>query len=1371
MISCNVLLSTGARWRCPNADLFKHVRVNTGCFFVGVLFSVVLHPALAQQATGQFEHLSVRDGLSHNSVNYILQDRAGFIWLGTNDGLNLYDGHTFTVFRPDPANPARSFRSNRVAGLCQDRTNRLWAVTQGGGLHEVNRQTGRVTPHPIRADNASRWNNQLSVFEDSRGRLWISTYNGLARYNRATRHFTLYPSPRRDMPIKRVFEDSRHQLWVSTAKGLHTFDRQTGRYALCPAPVQSGPQPVFNSFCSADSGIVWLGTAGHGLFRLDLNRRPQQPVPYNPGGQINKFIYLNALQLDAKGNVWAGTTQGLQCIDVAHDRVATYRPDPAMPGAISSTDAQAVYYDRAGTLWVGTDNGIDKQPVNTKPFVIYQVKPTTGTANLLENRVNAVVIDGQNRLWLTNQQTLYRTDARQSRPVPIAPAELGTSGRHKNDVFSLLPNGQTGVWIGTKDGLYEYDARTNRYTSYPSDMAAQFISRGPTGTLWIGNEGGIAEFDPQTHRYTYYHYNPADTNGLPDRFVYALLASRTGDVWVAVNGKGISRLNPRTGRFTHYVADGRAGQLSNNEVLCFYEDTAGILWVGTNQGGLNRLDPQTGVFSAFTTRDGLPGNRVVGIEGDRGGYLWLSTSHGLCRFDPRTKAVRSYTVNDGLPSNDFLENAVFRQQDELLFGSLNGLIRVNTDSIRNDTRPFPVQITGFSVLNKSRSLTDNVISLAHNENFLAFEFAALTYVLPQQSRYAYQLVGIDKQWVASGNRRFANYTDLPPGSYRFRVKASNSDGVWNERGTSLRLIIRSPWWATGWAYGLYALLVGGIIITSARLYTSRIRQRQELALNRRQAEQLKAVDELKTRFFSNITHEFRTPLSLILSPVEKLMQEPQFDSATHQTLALVQRNAHQLLRLINQLLDLSKLEASRMDVSLMRGTVAEFVGLVVDTFRPAAEQKGVTLHYVTGDVRQEYLFDADKWEKILTNLLSNAVKFTGQGGYVTLTLGVVAPVGVEPGPTVSLVVADTGIGISSDEQPHIFDRFYQVDNSRTRAYEGTGIGLSLVKELVDLMGGTITVDSQPNRGTTFSLTIPVQLASSGAALDGAAPDTTVMLAMPTNESRPAVPLFPDQFLTPTDNQPFDDLLTPLILVVEDNDELRGFVARELAASYRVLSAANGEEGWQLAQTELPDVVVSDVMMPRMDGYELTRLIKSHETTEHIAVIILSAKAAYQSRVDGLQEGADDYLAKPFHLHELHLRLRNLISRQQKLRDHYRRQLAQPDTPVLLETVQDPFLRRVYELLDNHLTDVSINVDWLSDELAMTRKTLYRKIHSLTQLAPNELMRQYRLRKAADLLRTGHNPAETAYLIGFKNQSHFAKAFRDFYGRTPTNFMK
>lgn len=525
----------------------------------------------------------------------------------------------------------------------------------------------------------------------------------------------------------------------------------------------------------------------------------------------------------------------------------------------------------------------------------------------------------------------------------------------------------------------------------------------------------------------------------------------------------------------------------------------------------------------------------------------------------------------------------------------------------------------------------------------------------------------------------------------------------------------------------------------------------------RETAELKAVDEMKTRFFTNITHELRTPLTLIVSPVDKLLEAADLPILYQQQLSTVRRNANQLLRLINQLLDISKLEAQQMDLVNEVGDLPGFVGQVVDLFRPSTDIKQLALIYETDLPPGNYLFDAAKWEKILYNLVSNAIKFTETGNIlVRLTE---TPSGAR------LTVNDSGIGIPADKLPYIFNRFYQVDNARVRRYEGTGIGLALVYELTVRLGGAITVESRVEEtgptGTQFTLEIPVQR---GGNYIEAQPLIAPTLIVP-------VPISPATGLSYATGATADGHDLPLVLVVEDNAELREFIVAELATTYRIRSVGNGHEGWVVAKEELPDVIVSDLMMPRMDGYSLIEHIKKDPATDHIAVILLTASTEQESRLQGLSYGADDYLTKPFHIGELRLRLRNLLNRQQKLREQCREQLAQPDAPAPLENVKDQFLRRLYQLIDQHLDDSSLSVEWLADQLAMSRKTLYLKVNTLTHLSPNELVRQYRLRKAIDLLRAGHGASETAYRVGFESPSYFTKVFREFYHQTPSDYVK
>ena len=1326
-----------------------------------------------QPISNQFEHLSIKDGLSNNSVNCILQDREGFMWFGTSDGLCKYDGHTFTVLQHDPNSPDSSLHSNHISDLYEDRSGKLWVTTisgisgGGGGLHLVDKRTGTVRLVRIKGPS-DEWTQAYGICEDREGIFWIGSWAGLIRYNPKTGQYGLYPSPQKDAPVFCSLEDAQNRFWVGTRNGLYRFNRQSKQFTL--VPLQSAPadrQPRIATLYQDKTGNLWAA-GSDGLLQIKLQGRSARLVRY-----ATESINRKSILETQDGHLLIGTTiAGLLQVDTRAGDVVTHRDrsrrgtagraNPALLSGLSSNRVQTVYRDRAGTLWLGTDQGINKQVGMSAKFTAVQLVSSPAADPPVENTITALIQDRTGMIWMgSNYRKLYRYDPKEGRTTFIPIDSINPENPAEDHKIETVYEDRTGqVWVGTVSALLRMDRATGSFVRYPTRIRRlHSIAEDSLGWLWMGGEGGIARFNPKTGQFTYHFYHPNDITEGRGQVEYVLV-SRTGHVWMAIKGKGISRLQPQTGRFTRYhpVLPAPAGQLNETHVTALYEDTDGVVWIGTNKSGLNRYDPATGRFSALTTRHGLPDNHVSAIINDRHGHLWISTTRGICRFNRKTKTFHNYTTSDGLPHNWFRSRACHGLNGDLLFGSLNGVAIVHPDRIYG-MAAFPVYITRFSVLDQNRPLTADQLELRHDENFVAFEFVALAYQSSEKNQYAHQLIGVDKAWVYSGTRQFVSYTDLAPGRYTFRVKAANSDGIWNEKETAVHLLIRPPWWATWWAYSLYALLVGGAIWGCIRVYTNRVRQQQALELNRREAQQLKAVDELKTRFFSNITHEFRTPLSLIISPVEKLLQENQFDCSTRRTLALVQRNAHQLLRLINQLLDLSKLEANQMAVSLMRGEVTEFVGHLVESFRPMAGQKGIRLTYTADTSAQEYLFDADKWEKILTNLLSNAIKFTGNGGEVTVTLSVNPASGAAGASAVSLRVADTGIGITPENLPHIFDRFYQVDTSRTRAYEGTGIGLALVNELVDLIGGTIRVDSEPGLGSTFTVTLPVLPTSANV---GVPPVTG-------SGGRPAlIAQLPASDLA--GEQPLADQQTPLVLLVEDNAELREFLADSLSATHRMLQAADGEEGWHLTQTELPDIVITDVMMPRRDGYELTHLIKNHPDTDHIAVIILSAKAAHSSRIEGLAEGADDYIAKPFHLDELQLRLRNLITRQQKLRDQYRQQFAQPDSPSPISVVDDVFLSRMYTLLENHLNDPALTVDWLADELAMSRKTLYRKVHSLTQLNPHELIRQYRLRKAADLLRAGHTPSQTAYLTGFKTPSYFTLVFKEFYHKTPTEFV-
>jgi signal transduction histidine kinase/DNA-binding response OmpR family regulator len=601
------------------------------------------------------------------------------------------------------------------------------------------------------------------------------------------------------------------------------------------------------------------------------------------------------------------------------------------------------------------------------------------------------------------------------------------------------------------------------------------------------------------------------------------------------------------------------------------------------------------------------------------------------------------------------------------------------------------------------------------------------------------LKGADKTWRESGAGNVANYTQLRPGHYTLLMNATALNGLWSSTVVELAIVVRPPFWATWWAYVLYAL----VVVAAIRLYfvsqQRRLKQQERLAYEQKEAERLKELDEVKDRFFANVTHEFRTPLTLILTPLEKLQQDASLSPVALRTVNTIRKNTRQLLRLINEFLDFSKLHDGQMKVSLSSGELSLFVGDIVQQFEVAAAEKNITLVYKGEDTPGLYLFDEEKWEKILLNLLGNALKFTPACGTITVSLTRMI------GPQLQLTVADTGIGMAPEQLPKIFDRFYQVDGSATREHSGTGIGLALVKELTDLMNGQVTVTSKPGKGSVFTVTLPAMRPQEATA---------------QRESPSLLPV--NDQVAPTE--------LPLVLIAEDNPELSAFLSESLTGQWRIVTATDGLQAWEMILAEMPDVVISDVMMPGRDGLALCALCKEDPRTSHIGFILLTSRAAHDVKLQGLETGADDYITKPFHLNELQLRVNNLLAFQQKQRNFLKVQ-ALPDQPdPELPTIEDIFLKQLYELLDENLDEPQLNVEYLAKGLAMSRSSLNRKLKSLLDVTANELIRRYRLQKATALLAAGHDIASTSYQVGFNTPSYFGQCFKEQYGLTPSEYI-
>jgi signal transduction histidine kinase/DNA-binding response OmpR family regulator len=829
-----------------------------------------------------------------------------------------------------------------------------------------------------------------------------------------------------------------------------------------------------------------------------------------------------------------------------------------------------------------------------------------------------------------------------------------------------------------------------------------------------------------------------------------------GYIWIATSNHGLlqyegtKRINQFAGPLTKGIMPKTLTEICPDPV------DKNRFWIGSRGGGLILWDVKKGLQRIYTVEDELPNNTIYCILPDKAGKIWCSTNKGIFRFDAATGQVHAFEKTDGLPGNEFNRAHKFAFPDgRLAFGGLDGYTIFNPAdfNFNNKKAAVPVLLTGLQVNNQPQDNNNtnslikeplgslSFIELPYNKNNLRFEFAALLFNQQQKTKYRYQLKGADEDWIENGTLNVASYAALRPGNYTFRMNATGINGLWSDTIKEIGIVIHPPFWATWWARLIYVFMAIGLIRWYFIFRERQLKTAQNLAFEKREALRLREVDELKDRFFSNITHEFRTPLTLIITPLEKLQQDTSLSAAAISTVKTAQRNSKQLLRLINEFLDFSKLNDGQLKLKLSTGELDLFTADCVHLFEASAKEKNIDLQFSTLGIAGFYLFDEDKWEKIVSNLLSNALKFTPPNGTVSVSLSSLT------NDIVQLEVKDSGPGIPADQHEKIFTRFYQVDDSAVRNYGGTGIGLSLVKELTELMQGKIELESKPGEHTSFLVSIPLKKLNANEIL----PVTSTSII---EKQMVAI----------------DEKNLPLLLVVEDNDELRSFLVEAMRHHYRVIEAADGLKAWDIILEELPDIVISDVMMPGQDGFDLCKICKADQRTAHIGFILLTSKAAHDARLKGLGTGADDYITKPFNLQELELRTANLLLLQQKQRVWLQAQLVTNAPDVAIPAVTDPFLLQLYQEMDSKLDDAELGVDYLSRTMAMSRSTLNRKLKSLLDISTNDLIRQYRLQKAAGLISSGLDISTAAYQVGFSSPSYFSQCFKEKYGLTPSDYI-
>jgi signal transduction histidine kinase/DNA-binding response OmpR family regulator/ligand-binding sensor domain-containing protein len=1361
-----------------------------------LLIIVACQLVAAQDKLLPVVHFQRLQGLpDENSMHRLIRDQKGILWISSANGLEKYDGYGCRVYRNIPDDP-NSISSNVTSVVRFDSRNRLWVGSWETGLSVFDPSRERfVNFTPRRGD--SSWLQAKSVYailEDRRGTLWVGTSAGVVRIDIPTSvepygidsltryiRFTSVPLGPRDIEVSDICERSDGKLLVSSLGGLFVLDPVTlsvSRPNFASAAGRRLDSLGIACMSQDADGTIWLGTFAEGLFRVFW--RTATVLNYRHSEHDNLSIrsdQVSDIVRDREGTLWIATPEGL-------DRFSPElgRCDPYLAwGQTPQGQAIALSVDTTGTLWAGANaGGIFFVSPKSRRFPHYGVPEQnrwlTGYAT--------VNLDREGNYWFMSWAgRLSRIDIANLTVLRTIDLFKGKSPdlTWPDRTISLI-DAHGDFWHGTNGlGLYRVNLATGQIKNYR--YASQFgnrpevmsIAQGPGDTLWLsGGECGLMKFSPASGQFQ--SLGTVRTN--------TIMRSRDGKMWVTTEHDGVMVIDPVTGitdRFGNDPSDPRS--LSGDRTRLTYEDAFGRIWICATSV-INLWDPATRSFLRFSN-PALKGTKhVFPLGADRKGRLWVrNIPHGLEILDPATGVFIDFDPSDGVCGEvramETLDNGIV-----LLAGT--GINLVDPDSVQL-RRPAPaLLITKLSVNDKptlAPALTGGIGSLLldHSQNVIEFEFATIDIDAPHLVWYTYKLEGLEEEWVRPEDRRFVRYPGLRPGEYLFKVRAGSMRHEWPDQETSLAVSIAPPWWQTRWALAAYAGIVLGMLFVGYRLRLRGIQLKQQAEMDHFKAEHLAEVDRLKSRFFANISHEFRTPLTLISGPLEGMVAEEK-EEKKRRSLSIMQRNSQRLLRLINQLLDLSKLEAGAMKLRAARMNIVPLVKGITNSFESSAGLRGISVEVINDREEIEVYCDREMVEKILTNLLSNAFKFTADGGSVTVTVtefryqnsdirtqNSIPLRGIEGGEILELSVRDTGLGIPPDKLDKVFDRFYQVDASQTRTLEGSGIGLALVKELVELHHGTIRVESEMGKGTTFTVRLPL---GRKHLRDDEVIDVPVSAELTLEE----VPVA-DGDKNVEDRKDEPDFLKAkgeksVVLVIEDNADVRAYIKDYLVSAYQVTQARDGEEGIAKALEIIPDLIISDVMMPKKDGYEVCKTLKCDEKTSHIPIIMLTAKAASENKIEGLQIGADDYLVKPFEPKELLARVKNLIELRRLLRERFRASDPLKPGEIAVTSTDDAFLLRAKAIVEMRMGDEKFSVEELATELFMSRSQLHRKLTALTNLSAGDFIRYLRLHRAMDLLKGGTGTiSEIAYRVGFTDPSHFSRSFHRQFGITPSESLK
>ncbi|MHA8089577.1 hybrid sensor histidine kinase/response regulator transcription factor [Aquirufa antheringensis] len=1331
--------------------------------------------SLQAQKQTRYERLSTASGLSQSSVYKIIQDKQGFLWFATGDGLNRYDGHNFKIYRNDPSDPT-TLSGSEIFTVAQDDEGNLWVGTRNSGLNKIELATGkitRITKGPGGQDLSN--SNIPSILNIGKGRMGVAVLGvGYLVYDIRTNQVISAESEWKNTIVKevvRLFKHSSGTVWMGTRTGY--LVSQLNAHSFIPYQFGANNNRVRALF-ETKNGDILVGTDGRGIYRFTPKTQQFKVVFYQASDPLSRQNIVTSIAKDALQNLWIGTDNGVYKLNGEDFKSYTNipsNPDPEL--GLSSNSVMSLFTDANQNTWVGTwEAGLNISFFQKPRFAVLRYKPNT-LQGLLSNKVSTLLADGDQGVWVGSNVGLSYFNHKSGQVTHYLQSASSNklNSTETYDVNFIHPSGDGGVWVGLWGkgiNLFTKERQLKDYPFKPGVREANFNTlENFNSEFLLGTQGmGVVAFNPMTKQYRVPFAELGKKNFL-NKSIAAIRVLNGKEIWVGTVGFGLYVFDVSNRKLRHYVKSEEIGALSYNHVNKIYQDRQKRIWVMTQGGGLNQYLGAGKGFKVFTVNNGLGSNSLRGMVEDAKGDMWFSTNGGISKMDGKTLKFVNFEEADGLQGKEFMTNAVAKNsQNWLFFGGVNGLNYLKSDSLRMRLDVPPVYFTKLKIFNKeveagedNSPLRVDILSTKHlvlqpNQSVFSLDFVALEYQRPKNNRYAYYLDGFENEWNLVGTQRTVTYTNLSPGDYIFKVKASNSDGIWAEKPYELKITVLPPWYRTWWAYLLYLVLLAAVIYAFIREVQVREAFRTDLRLKEIEKERIQELEQVKTHFFTNISHELRTPLTLITSPLEKyFLSNASLNKDQKTKINSIYQNAQKLLRLINQLLDLSKIESGNVQPVVEKHDLVRQLHSIKQSFDAYAQQKQIKLKW---DAPVESLFvyyDADIIEKCVTNLLSNAFKFTPEDGIIGIRLELhkVYKGASEYINRVSIHVSDTGKGISAEHRQHIFDRFYQIPEKVDRI--GTGVGLSLCKELIEVHRGSIEVQSDLGAGSDFKIQFPVTLEAFDPAWVKSGSKEVKELQSQLVDSAQVI-----------------QQEKQILLIVEDHEEMRAFIREIFERSFQVIEADRGEAGLEMALTYLPDVVITDWMMPGMSGVNLCKQIRKNAKTSHIPVVILTSKSSQESQIEGMQSGADDFISKPFHADILELRVAKLLEAKERLRKSWQDSVLNQDLQQAF-VFEDEFLSKATQVVIEHLEEADFDVEHLEQAMDMSKMQLYRKLKMLTSLAGNEFIRSIRLQQARLLLEKGSlNVSEVAYQVGFNDPAYFTRAFKKQYGHSPKTFI-